>query len=213
MRASRRLSLRGIARRLSARLVPAGIAVAFALSPAVLRAQNVTNLTFGEIKFGAAAHDVHFLGGKEHGVDFNPEVIMPSPVADAWAASLPAYLRWLVQPRPTFGAEINSSRYTDQFYFGAKWSWMLANNILQPGDGFSAGIFFGGAANDGEIVTSKPDRKSLGSHILFREELELGYWINPVIQISAFVDHVSNAGFAKQNQSINDVGARLGFRF
>jgi lipid A 3-O-deacylase len=213
MRASRRLSSRGTARRLLARLVPAGIAVALALSPAVLRAQSVTNLTFGEIKFGAAAHDVHFLGGKEHGVDFNPEVIMPSPVADAWAATLPAYLRWLVQPRPTFGAEINSSRYTDQFYFGAKWSWMLANNILQPGDGFSAGIFFGGAANDGEIVTSKPDRKSLGSHILFREELELGYWINPVVQISAFFDHVSNAGFAKQNQSINDVGARLGFRF
>jgi hypothetical protein len=213
MRASRRLSSRGTARRLLGRLVPAGIAVALALSPAVSRAQKVTNLTFGEIKFGAAAHDVHFLGGKEHGVDFNPELIMPSPVADAWAASLPAYLRWLVQPRPTFGAEINSGRYTDQFYFGAKWSWMLANNILQPGDGFSAGIFFGGAANDGEIVTSKPDRKSLGSHILFREELELGYWINPVIQISAFIDHVSNAGFAKQNQSINDVGARLGFRF
>ena len=213
MRASRRLSSRGTARRLSGRLASAGIAVALALSPAVLRAQNVVNLTFGEIKFGAAAHDVHFLGGKEYGVDFNPELIMPTPVADAWAASLPAYLRWLVQPRPTFGAEINSSHYTNQFYFGAKWSWMLANNILQPGDGFSAGIFFGGAANDGEIVTSKPDRKSLGSHILFREELELGYWINPVIQISAFIDHVSNAGFAKQNQSINDVGARLGFRF
>ena len=73
----------------------AGIAAALAFSPAVLRAQNVVNLTFGEIKFGAAAHDVSFLGGKEHGVDFNPELIMPSPVADAWAASLPAYLRWL----------------------------------------------------------------------------------------------------------------------
>lgn len=213
MRASLRHSWRGRRRWLWGRLGLAGIAAALALSPAALRAQNVVNLTFGEIKFGAAAHDVSFLGGKEHGVDFNPELIMPSPVADAWAASLPAYLRWLVQPRPTFGAEINSGHYTDQFYFGAKWSWMLVNNIFQPGDGFSAGIFFGGAANDGAIVTSKADRKSLGSHILFREELELGYWINPVVQISAFFDHVSNAGFAKQNQSINDVGARLGFRF
>jgi len=154
-----------------------GIAVALALSPGSLSAQSVTNLTFGEIKLGVLAHDVSFLGGKEHGVDFNPEVIMPSPVPDAWAASLPAYLRWMVQPRPTFGAEINSSRYTNQFYFGTTWTWMLANNIFQPGDGFSAGIFFGGAANDGEIVSSKPDRKSLGSHILFREALELGYWI------------------------------------
>jgi len=198
---------------LPTRLALAGIAAALAFAPALSHAQNVVNLTFGQVKFGVAAHDVDFLGGKEHGVDFNPEVIMPSPVADAWAATLPAYLRWLVQPRPTFGAEINSSHYTDQFYFGAKWSWMLANNIFQPGDGFSAGIFFGGAANDGQIIASKSDRKSLGSHILFREELEFGYWINPLIEISAFLDHVSNAGFAKQNQSINDVGARIGFRF
>src|SRR6478752_3375178 len=115
---------------------PALIAMAALLVfvPVALRAQNVTNLTFGELKFGVLAHDAGFLGGKEHGVDFNPEIIMPSPVPDAWAASLPAYLRWMVQPRPTFGAEINSSRYTDQFYFGVKWSWMLANNIFQPGD-------------------------------------------------------------------------------
>jgi hypothetical protein len=190
-----------------------GIAAALALSPGSLSAQSVTNLTFGEIKLGVLAHDVSFLGGKEHGVDVNPEVIFPSPVPDAWAASLPAYLRWMVQPRPTFGAEINSSHYTNQFYFGTTWTWMLANNILRPGDGFSAGIFFGGAANDGEIVTSKSDRKSLGSHILFRESVELGYWINLRIQISGYVDHVSNAGFARYNQSINDVGARLGFRF
>ena len=194
---------------------PALIAVVALLVfvPVALRAQNVTNLTFGELKFGVLAHDAGFLGGKEHGVDFNPELIMPSPVPDAWAAGLPAYLRWMVQPRPTFGAEINSSRYTNQFYFGATWTRMLANNIFQPGDGFSAGIFFGGAANDGEIVSSKSDRKSLGSHILFRGSLELGYWITPRIQISGYVDHVSNAGLAKQNQSINDVGARIGLRF
>ena len=63
------------------------------------------------------------------------------------------------------------------------------------------------------LVSNKPDRKNLGSHLLFREALELGYRINPVWQISAFVDHVSNAGFARYNQSINDVGARLGIRF
>jgi hypothetical protein len=189
------------------------MAVGLALVPGSLSAQSVTNLTFGEIKLGVLAHDASFIGGKEHGVDVNPEVIMPSPVPDAWAASLPAYLRWMVQPRPTFGAEINTSHYTNQFYFGTTWTWMLANNILQPGDGFSAGIFFGGAANDGEIVSSKSDRKSLGSHILFREALELGYWITPRIQLSGYIDHVSNAGLAKQNQSINDVGARIGLRF
>ena len=48
---------------------------------------------------------------------------------------------------------------------------------------------------------------------LFREALELGYRINPVYQISLLVDHVSNGGLAKQNQSINDLGIRFGVRF
>jgi len=190
-----------------------GAAAALALHPAGTRAQTLTNLTYGEVKFGVLAHDAGFLGGKEHGVDLNPELIMPSPVADAWAASLPGYLRWMVQPRPTFGFEANTSRYTNQFYFGTTWTWQLCSNVLQPGDGITGGIFFGGSLNDGEIVSNKSDRKNLGSHLLFREALELGYRINPVWQISAFVDHVSNAGTARYNQSINDVGARLGIRF
>jgi len=49
--------------------------------------------------------------------------------------------------------------------------------------------------------------------VLFREALELGYWVTPAVEISAFVDHVSNGGLAKQNQSINDVGGRVGIRF
>jgi lipid A 3-O-deacylase len=171
------------------------------------------NLTYREVKFGVLAHDVHFLGGKEHGVDLNPEVIFQSPFSDAWAASLPAYLRWMVQPRPTLGGEFNTSGFTNQYYFGATWTWQLASNIFAPGDGVTAGIFFGPGFNDGDIIARAPNRKSLGSHVLFREAVELGYRINPVYQISGFVDHVSNGGLAKQNQSINDVGVRFGVGF
>ena len=213
MRAVLRLRTRRPKRQHPLRFALSGAAAALALSPAALSAQTVTNLTYGELKFGVLAHDAKPLGGKEHGVDFNPELIMPSPVTDAWAASLPGYLRWMVQPRPTFGGEVNSSHYTDQFYFGATWTWEFWNNVFQPGDGIIASYFFGGALNDGEIVSTRPDRKSLGSHILFREALELGYRINPVITITGFIDHVSNAGFARYNQSINDLGARIGFRF
>src|SRR5205809_697511 len=115
-------------------LALAGLAVGLALSPASVNAQNVTNLTFGEMKFG-----------------------------------------------------------------------VLANHLFQPGDRFTAGNFFRGAVNDREIVNSKSDRKRLGSHILFRGSLELGYWITPRIEISGYIGHVSNAGFARYNQSINDV--------
>lgn len=187
--------------------------VAAAVAGLSAAAASAQNLTFGELKFGVLAHDVHFLGGKERGVDLNPEVIFPSPVADSWAAQVPDYLRWMVQPRPTIGGEINTDGFTNQAYFGATWTWQLASNVLQPDDGVTFGIFFGPGFNDGDIIATAPDRKSLGSHVLFREAFELGYRINPVYQISAFIDHVSNAGLAKQNQSINDVGARLGIRF
>ena len=181
-----------------------------ALIPSGGQAQN---LTYGEVKLGVLAHDAHFLGGKEHGVDLNPEIIFPSPVPDAWAATVPAYLRWMVQPRPTIGGEINTDGFTNQAYFGATWTWQLASNVLMPGDGIALGYFFGPGFNDGDIVAKAPDRKSLGSNVLFREALELGYLIGPAYQISAFIDHVSNGGLAKQNQSINDVGVRFGVRF
>jgi len=171
------------------------------------------NLTDRELKFGVLKHDARFLGGVEGGIDINPELILASPIPDLWAASLPWYLGWMVQPRPTLGAEINTSGFTNQFYFGATWSWQLASNILQPGDGLTVSYFFGPGFNDGETRPTRPNRKALGSNILFREALEFGYRINPVIEISAFIDHVSNAGFARYNQSINDVGGRIGFRF
>jgi lipid A 3-O-deacylase len=186
------------------------LAAAAFLAPVAARAQN---LTFSEVKFGILAHDVHFLGGKEHGVDLNPEIIWQSPVADAWAASLPPYLAWMVQPRPTIGGEINTSGFTDQAYLGATWTWQLAGNVVRPDDGIALSYFFGPAFNDGDIIGKARDRKSLGSHVLFREALELGYRITPLYQISAFVDHVSNGGLAKQNESINDVGVRFGVRF
>jgi hypothetical protein len=186
------------------------LGAAAALAPAIAHAQN---LTYSEVKFGILAHDVHFLGGKEGGVDLNPEIILQSPVADSWAAGLPWYFGWMVQPRPTLGGEFNTSGFTNQYYFGATWTWQLASNVLQPDDGITFGIFFGPSFNDGQIVATKPNRKSLGSNVLFRESLELGYRITPVYQISAYVDHVSNAGLARFNQSLNEVGGRFGVRF
>jgi len=178
--------------------------------PNTARAQNVT---YSEFRFGVLDHDAHFIGGKEKGIDINPEVNWQSPVSDAWAATVPPWIRWAVQPRPTIGGEINTSHYTNQAYVGANWAWRVASNVFQPADGIIIGYFFGPGFNDGEIQTSRPDRKALGSHILFREALDVGYEFMPGWQISAFIDHVSNGGLAKQNQSINDVGARLGVRF
>lgn len=171
------------------------------------------NLTYGEFKFGVLQHDAHFLGGKEHGIDINPEIDVASPIPDSLAVQVPWYLRWMVQPRLAFGGELNTDGYTDQGYFGLSWKWELAGDVLRSGDAFTFTYFFGPGFNDGEIATKLPDRKSLGSHVLFREAIELGYRITPTYEISAMVDHVSNAGFARHNQSLNDVGLRFGIRF
>jgi hypothetical protein len=186
------------------------LAAAAALASTAARAQN---LTFGELKFGVLKHDPGFLGGIERGIDLNPEVIFPSPIPDAWAASLPWFLSWMVQPRPTMGGEFNTSGFTNQYYFGPTWTWQLVGNVLQPGDGITFSIFFGPSFNNGQTVPIDPTRKALGSNVLFREAFELGYRINAVYQISAFFDHTSNAGFARYTQSLNEVGARLGIRF
>jgi lipid A 3-O-deacylase len=187
------------------------LCAAFAIfGPTTARAQN---LTYGELKLGVLAHDVHFLGGKEHGVDIAPEVIFPSPIPDSWKASLPWYFQWMVQPRPTLGGEFNPGRYTNQYYFGATWTWQVVSQVFTPSDGVTFGIFFGPSFNDGDTVATRTDRKSLGSNVLFREALELGYRFNPVYQVSLYIDHTSNAGFARYNQSINDAGLRFGIGF
>lgn len=180
------------------------------LLPTGAQAQNVT---YSQLKFGVLAHDVHPLGGKENGIDLNPEIIMPSPIPDLWKDAVPWYLQWMVQPRPALGAEFNSSGYTNQFYFGANWTWEIAHNLVQPNDALTFGIFFGPGFNDGDIVSQSPKRKSLGSNVLFREAFELGYLITPQYEVSLYFDHVSNAGLARYNQSLNDFGARIGFKF
>jgi lipid A 3-O-deacylase len=192
------------------RLAIVGVLALAALLPVRSQAQNIT---YTELKLGVWDHDVHFLGGKEHGADINPELIWQSPISNDMIATAPAWLHWALQPRPTIGAAINTAGDTDQFYVGATWSWFLTQNIINPGDGIVLGYFFGPGFNDGEIRSTSDNRKALGSRVLFREALDLGYQINPTWEISAYIDHISNGGLAKENQSINDVGLRLGYRF
>jgi hypothetical protein len=201
-----------IGSRVRRRLAIAIALAVLALLPARARAQ-AQNITYSEFKFGVWDHDVHFLGGKEHGADINPELIFSSPITNDMIANAPPWLYWALQPRPTIGGAINTAGDTDQAYVGATWSWFLTQNIINPGDGIVFGYFFGPGFNNGEIQSHTSDRKALGSNVLFREAFDLGYQINPTWEISAYMDHISNGGLAKENQSINDIGLRIGYRF
>jgi lipid A 3-O-deacylase len=180
------------------------MAAALLLSPASARAQ----VKFvDEIKLGALAHDVGFLGHHvESGTDVNIEMLFTPP----------EILAFLGSPRPHIGADINTDGNTSDGYFGLTWGIMLIQNLFGAGDGVFVNGSLGGAVHDGSPLTGAvqpPGHKLLGSRILFRESAELGYQITPQVSVSAILDHISNANLAPRNAGITNAGARVGFKF
>ena len=138
---------------------------------------------------------------------------MPADVNLEILFTPPDILRAIGSPRPHIGADINTSGNTSDGYFGLTWGIMLIQNLFGNGDGIFANGSLGGALHNGYLNSAPPDRKKLGSTFLFRESLELGYQINPVVSVSAILDHISNANIAPHNAGITNAGARIGFRF
>lgn len=190
----------------------AALAVFLFIVPTRSQAQDA-NISYSEVKLGVWDHDTKLLGGREKGVDLNPEIIFGSPFSDDMVAGAPPWIHWLTQPRPTIGAAFNTAGLTDQYYLGGTWSWFLTHNLVMPNDGIVFSLFFGPGFNDGQLHNGNAERKALGSHVLFRGAVELGYQINETWEISGYLDHISNAGLAAENQSINDLGIRLGYHF
>src|SRR3954466_284756 len=182
-------------------LVPGAFVAAALLLPGTAAAQTKI---VDELKVGGLAHDVGFLGHHvEGGADVNVELLFTSP----------ELLRYIGSPRPHIGGDINTSGNTSYGYFGLTWGIMLIQNLFGNGDGIFANGSLGGALHDGYLNSAPPDRKKLGSTFLFRESLELGYQINPVVSVSAILDHISNANLAEHNAGITSAGARIGFRY
>ena len=145
------------------------LGVCLALPPAPAAAQKLID----EFKIGGMAHDVT-LGGRhlEGGADVNIELLFTPP----------DILRFIGSPRPHIGGDINTSGNTSQGYFGLTWGIMLIQSLFGAGDGVFVNGSLGGAIHDGYLNTAPPDRKRLGSRILFRESAELGYQLTPNTQ-------------------------------
>src|SRR3954447_26614864 len=137
-----------------------------------------------EFKIGALSHDVGFLGHHvETGADVNLELLFTSP----------DFLALIGSPRPHIGADINTAGKTSDGYFGLTWGIMLIQSLFGAGDGVFINGSLGGAVHDVYINSGPPDRKLLGTRVLFRESAELGYQLVPGISMSALLDHMSNA--------------------
>ena len=108
--------------------------------------------------------------------------------------------------RPAIGASINTAGYTSKGYIDARWE------IEGP-----AGIFFGtglgAAVHNGNLDPTDPDRKALGSRVLFHIPFELGLRLDQRQSVSIYFEHTSNAWLARHNEGLDNIGVRYGVRF
>jgi lipid A 3-O-deacylase len=167
------------------------------------------------IYLGVLDHNVPILGPQhEHGVDINAEAQFKSFVPDSAVSGIGAGWRWLLQPGPEIGVQANTSGYTSELYFGLAWTVDLdTGGLLWPNHAVFFSFSFGPSFNNGHVHSSHYQYLSLGSNVLFRESLELGYRITPRWSLSVYFSHSSNAGIAQYNAGLDDLGMRVGFHF
>jgi hypothetical protein len=150
-------------------------------------------------RVGLAVHDVGGLWSgesKEKGPDLCAEVIFNRSLFHLLSAT--AY--------PNAGASLNTRSDTSKVYGGFLLQWEPASAFF-----FSTGL--GLALHDGRRDTDSADRKSLGSRVLFRIPIEIGYAVNRQHRIILAFDHISNAYLASPNEGMDTLGLLYGFRF
>lgn len=152
-----------------------------------------------ELRVGLAAHDVDGLwsgDSKEKGPDLCAEVVFNRPLFNLFHSV--AY--------PNAGATINTRGDTSKIFGGFRLEWRLLPPIM-----VATGL--GLALHSGERDTDQPDRKSLGSPVLFRVPIEIGWVFHPRHRVVVAFDHISNAYLFSPNQGMDTLGLIYGYRF
>jgi len=151
-----------------------------------------------EVRLGIGDHDAGVFGRtKEEGLDFNIEFLFLSP----------DFLEAIWSPRPMLGASINSDDDTSQVYAGITWEGWFYDNFFWN---FGFGLSF----HDGETKSDNIKKKELGSKVLFRESIDIGWAFFENNQVSLFVDHMSHGHiFGDKNEGMDTIGIRYGYRF
>ncbi|MEH6469701.1 MAG: acyloxyacyl hydrolase [Halopseudomonas sp.] len=144
------------------------------------------------LRVGALAHSVGPLSdGDESGADINLELMFPrNPQTHHY---------W---GRMITGTNLNLNHETSQIYIARAWQLGLPVSLVLE-------YQFGFSIHNGELDSADSDRRQLGSRLLFRNALELG-WRWDSNRISVIYDHASNAGLLEErNQGIDNIGIRL----
>lgn len=152
-----------------------------------------------EVKVGVLHHDTPDLWSgfrRESGVDINLEAIF-APKLDILGGAI----------RPAIGGSVNTAGDTSKFYAGIRWQYELEMGLF-------FGIGVGGAVHNGELELTRRDRKALGKRLLFHIPIEVGYRFDGGPHaLSVYFDHISNAYTADENEGMDTLGLRYGYRF
>ena len=151
-----------------------------------------------EIKIGILLHDVDGLWSgfkREKGTDIN------------CAAIFKVKKRLLGGDlQPVLGASVNTLGYTSKLYLDGVWHYDLTKSLYGT-------LGLGVALHNGERHLVSSDRKALGSHLLFHLPLEIGYRFDSHLSFSIYFDHMSNGYILEENEGLDTLGFRVGYRF
>ena len=161
--------------------------------------QPLPNGPIREMRIGLAAHDVDGLwsgDSKEKGPDLCAEVVFNRSLFNLLYAE--AY--------PNMGLTINTRGDTSKVFGGFRLEW-------QPLAPLTVSTGLGIALHSGKRDTDLADRKSLGSQVLFRVPIEIGWGFNLHHRLTLVFDHISNAYLFSPNEGMDTLGLMYGYRF
>jgi hypothetical protein len=152
-----------------------------------------------DVSLGGYAHDVNFSGKGVH--EGGEELI------GAWGGQRLGFLAFAGGPSPYVVGGLNLDHKTNFVAAGLRWKLNMTRNLyLSPGVGF--------AYNDAPTSRQEPGRIWSGSHATFEPEVALGWQATRRVAIEASWIHLSHAKlFSDRNPAINELGARLVYRF
>jgi lipid A 3-O-deacylase len=156
-----------------------------------------------EMRFGVAAHDVDGLwsgASKEKGPDICAEVVFNRSLFDSLFDLIDMDLY------PNAGISINTRGDTSNVFGGVRLEWQALPRLT-----LSTGL--GMALHNGKRDTDLDDRKSLGSQVLFRVPIEIGWVLGPHYRLVLAFDHISNAYLFSPNEGMDTLGVMVGYRF
>ncbi len=167
------------------------------LLPSLTMADSLPVLS--EVRIGVFAHDIDVVSfNRESGTDLHGELLFYPPHF--------GFIQMIGNPYPHFGVKLNSKGNTSQAYTGLTWRWYLQQSFFLEG-------ILGGAVHDGDLDLETIDHKALGSRVLLRLGVAIGYEVTQNITLSLMFDHISNAYLKSANEGLDTVGVLVGYKF